>query len=130
MAVGLELRIPLLDHRVVEAAAEVEERQRFQPIGGKQLLRKLSLAGLDPALFSRPKSGFVLPIASWLQQELRPAVDAILSDQELCRSAGLRPEAVSALWEAFQAGAPGIYWSRVWSLYVLLCWFRRHQVSL
>jgi asparagine synthase (glutamine-hydrolysing) len=72
----------------------------------------------------------VLPIASWLQQELRPEVSSTFSDRDLCKRAGLRPEAVSALWEAFQAGAPGIYWSRVWSLYVLLWWCRRHEASL
>jgi asparagine synthase (glutamine-hydrolysing) len=105
MAVSLELRVPLLDHRVVEAAATV-------------------------SFFTRPKAGFVLPIASWLQQELRPEVSSTFSDRDLCKRAGLRPEAVSALWEVFQAGAPGVYWSRVWSLYVLLWWCRRHEASL
>jgi asparagine synthase (glutamine-hydrolysing) len=82
MAVSLELRVPLLDHRVVEAAATVDERQRFHPVGSKRLLQELALTGLDPSFFTRPKAGFVLPIASWLQQELRPEVSSTFSDRD------------------------------------------------
>jgi asparagine synthase (glutamine-hydrolysing) len=130
MAVSLELRVPLLDHRVIEIAAAVQERQRFHPLGRKQLLKDLALTDLDPSLFARPKAGFVLPISSWLLRELGEDVSATFRDHDLSKRAGLRPEAVAALWEAFQARAPGIYWSRVWSLYVLLWWCRLHEMSV
>ncbi len=130
MSVGLELRVPLVDHRVVESVAGVDERERFAPLGRKRLLKQLALGAIDPATFERPKSGFVLPIAAWLEQELRDEVGGTLSDAGLCASVGLRPDAVGSLWRAFRAGAPGLYWSRVWGLYVLLWWCRRHRMTL
>src|SRR5690606_19541882 len=129
MAVSLEVRVPLLDHEVVEAAAAVDPVQRFHPRGRKLLLRKLALEKLDPALFNRPKQGFVLPIAVWCRSQLKEQVASMLADSEQCERIGLNPDAVGRLWRAFEAGAPGIYWSRVWSLFVLLWWCKRHGVS-
>ena len=129
MAVSLEVRVPLLDNKVVEAVAAVNRQQRFQPLGKKQLLRTLALSKLDPKLFDRPKSGFNLPIELWCRQELRGELESTFSDRDLCLSVGLNPAAVERLWRAFQAHAPGIYWSRVWSLFVLLWWCRTHGVA-
>jgi asparagine synthase (glutamine-hydrolysing) len=129
MAVSLEVRVPLLDHEVVEAIANVNLKQRFQPLGEKQLLRTIALSKLNPELFDRPKSGFSLPIELWCRQELRDELESTFSDQGLCLSVGLNPAAVERLWRAFQAHAPGIYWSRVWSLFVLLWWCRTHGVT-
>jgi asparagine synthase (glutamine-hydrolysing) len=130
MAVGLEVRVPLLDHRVVERLAGVDPHERFAPLGRKRLLRELALGALDPALFERPKQGFVLPIEAWLRGELRERVEDLLGDAGPCRSVGLAPEAVARLWRAHRDGAPGIYWSRPWALFVLLSWCREHRMAL
>jgi asparagine synthase (glutamine-hydrolysing) len=130
MAVGLEVRVPLLDHRVVEAVATVDASRRFEPLRRKQLLRELALGGLDPALFERPKSGFEPPIGAWCRRELGAEVGSLLEDRAACEAAGLNAHAVGRLWQAFLAGAPGLYWSRVWSLFTLLWWCRRQGVSL
>jgi asparagine synthase (glutamine-hydrolysing) len=53
-----------------------------------------------------------------------------LNDGPSCRAIGLAPDAVARLWRAFDSGAPGIYWSRVWSIFALLRWCGRHRVSL
>ena len=130
MAVSLEVRVPLLDHRVVEAAASVATHRRFEPLGRKQLLRDLALGALDPALFDRPKQGFELPIAAWMRGELRTEITSVFEDREACAAAGLDADAAARLWRAFVAGAPGLYWSRPWSLFALVWWCRRHGVSL
>jgi asparagine synthase (glutamine-hydrolysing) len=130
MAVSLEVRVPLLDHVVIECASQLDEAVRFEPVGRKGLLRELALSRLDPGLFERPKSGFVLPIERWCRQKLRGEIEATFADAEACRGAGLDVDAVQALWRAFQADAPGIYWSRVWALFVLLRWCHQHRMSL
>lgn len=130
MSVALEVRVPLLDHRIVEALAQLEDSTRFAPLGRKGLLRELGLAGIDPALFERPKSGFVLPLDVWCRRRVRDVIDSTFEDRELTASVGLRHEAVGRLWRSYQAGAPGLYWSRVWSLFVLLNWCRTHGVAL
>ncbi len=130
MAVSLEARVPLLDHQVIEALAAVSPRRRFAPLGAKQLLRDLALGDLDPKLFDRPKSGFVLPIDLWCRRELKPQLDSVFHDRDLCESVGLAPAAVAKLWRSYQAGVPGLYWSRVWAIFVLLWWCRRHRVAM
>ena len=57
-------------------------------------------------------------------------VAEVLNDAKSCQAVGLAPEAVARLWQAFEAGAPGIYWSRIWSIFALLRWCARHSVSL
>ena len=130
MAVSLEVRVPLLDHRVVEETLALEDGTRFEPLGRKQLLRTLALERLDPALFEREKSGFVLPIGVWCQRHLSREVSETLSDTEMCRNLGLDAGVVAQLWSAFQQGVRGLYWSRVWALFVLLRWCRQHRMAL
>ena len=130
MAVSLELRVPLLDHLVIEEAAKLAEDRRFRPLGRKQVLRDVALAGLDPAIFDRPKSGFVLPIERWAKAGMQREVADTLHDREGCRAVGFVPEAVARLWDAFESGAPGIYWSRVWSIFALLRWSAANSVTL
>jgi len=130
MAVALEVRVPLLDHRIVEALAGLDDTTRFRPLGQKQLLRQLGLSGIDPSLFERPKSGFVLPLDVWCRRRLKGVIDSTFSDHELALSVGLNGQALGRLWRSYQQGAPGLYWSRVWSLFVLLNWCRQHGVTL
>src|SRR5262249_13990701 len=130
MAASLEVRVPLVDHVVIEKLAGVDLRERFEPLGRKALLRRIGLRGLDDRLFDRAKSGFVLPIERWCRQTLRGEVAETLGSRELCAAAGLEPGAVARLWSAFQEGAPGIYWSRAWALFVLLDWCRAQRAAL
>ena len=126
MAASLEQRVPLVDQVLLSAAVRVRDGERYLPLGRKALLRRIGLRGLDPALFDRPKSGFVLPFDRWLRRGLRAAMDRTLRDPQAVRRAGLEPGAVGRLWGAFLDGAPGLYWSRVWAVYVLVRWCERN----
>jgi asparagine synthase (glutamine-hydrolysing) len=130
MAVGLEVRVPLLDHVLAETVAGVDPVRRFSPPRKKQLLRDVALDRLDPAIFNRPKSGFVLPIDTWARQRLQPQMEALFADVGLARRVGLRGEAVRTLWRSFAGGWPGLYWSRIWAIYVLLSWCQTQDVYL
>jgi asparagine synthase (glutamine-hydrolysing) len=130
MAVSLELRVPLLDHRVVEAVQRVPDELRFRPLGKKSLLKSLAMPQLDPTIFDRPKAGFVLPISVWAKDRLADDIASTFSDKRLVESVGLRHETLGRLWRSFTKGSRGMYWSRVWAPYVLLRWCRTHSVSL
>ncbi|MEX2209226.1 MAG: asparagine synthase-related protein, partial [Myxococcota bacterium] len=138
MAVALEVRVPLLDHRVVEQLAGMSEQRRFRPLGRKQLLRDAGLGELPRALFERGKRGFELPMRDWMSgsaessmgAKLRERIDALFCDRDACAAAGLDAGAVGRLWSAFLAGDPGVYWSRPWSLFALLDWCARERMSL
>ena len=66
----------------------------------------------------------------WARRRLQPEMERLLSDASLVGRAGLRPETVPTLWKSYLAGRPGLYWSRVWSLYALLSWCRNHDMTL
>jgi asparagine synthase (glutamine-hydrolysing) len=130
MAVALEVRVPLLDHVLCETVAGLDPGQRFKPLLKKMALRRAGLSKVDPSLFDRPKSGFVLPIAGWTRRGLKPELDRLFSDTELIGRVGLNPATVRTLWNSYTSGRRGLHWSRVWSIYVLLAWCRTHDVSL
>lgn len=129
MASSLEQRVPLVDQVVQQAVDRVPDRLRYQPIGRKALLRRIGLRGLDPALFDRPKSGFVMPFDRWIRAGLREVMDQTMRDPEAARMAGLAPEPVRRLWQGFLDGRSGLYWSRVWTVFVLLRWCQRNRVA-
>jgi asparagine synthase (glutamine-hydrolysing) len=128
MAASLEQRVPLVDQLLFESVDRLPDPARYQPLGQKAMLRRIGLRGLDPALFERPKSGFVLPFDRWIRSGLKDAMDQTLRDPQMIAPVGLNPAAVERLWRAFLDGAAGTYWSRVWSVYVLIRWCHRHHV--
>jgi len=128
MACSLEQRVPLVDKVLFEAVDRLSDHDRYLPLGRKSMLCRIGLRGLDPALFDRPKSGFVLPFDRWIRRGLKHAMDQTLRDPEAVASVGLDPVAVERLWRAFLDGAPGMYWSRVWSVYALIRWCQRNRV--
>lgn len=130
MAASIELRLPLVDQALFEQIDGLPDGVRYHPLGRKAMLRRIGLEGLDPALFERPKSGFVLPYDRWIRLGLGKEMDRTMRDPEALKPVGLDPEPVRRLWQAYLDGAPGIYWSRVWALYVLVRWCHRHGASL
>ncbi len=129
MAASIEQRLPLVDHVLFEAVDRLHDDARYVPLRRKQILRDVGLRGLSPALFERPKRGFVLPFDRWIRRSLGQVMEDAMRDPEAARAAGLRGDAVRRLWQAFIDGAPGVYWSRVWAIYVLIRWCQRNGVS-
>jgi asparagine synthase (glutamine-hydrolysing) len=129
MAGSIEQRLPLVDQMLFENVGRLPDEARYSPVGKKAILRRIGLRGLDPALFDRPKSGFVLPFDRWIRKGLHRNIDQTLRDASAVRAVGLRPESVGRLWRAFIDGAPGVYWSRVWAIFVLVRWCQRHGIS-
>jgi asparagine synthase (glutamine-hydrolysing) len=128
MACSLEQRLPLVDHVLYETVDRLPAYARYFPLGHKAILRRVGLRGLDPTLFKRSKRGFVLPFDRWIRRGLKKAMDETLRDPQKVAPVGLDPAVVERLWRAFLAGAPGIYWSRVWAVYVLIRWCHRNGV--
>jgi asparagine synthase (glutamine-hydrolysing) len=124
MAHSLELRVPLLDHPIVEfvaaQAAAVKERH-----GAYKPLLVDALGDLLPREVSeRPKRGFTFPWAQWMHGSLAPRVTSRLRDLAPALDAHVDRQAVASAWTEFQAGRSG--WLRPWSLFVLDDWVRRH----
>jgi asparagine synthase (glutamine-hydrolysing) len=91
MASSLEQRMPLVDQVIFESVDRLPDRARYQPLGRKAMLRRIGLRGLDPALFERSKSGFVLPLDRWIRRGLQDAMDQTLRDRKLSLRSALTP---------------------------------------
>ena len=130
MAASIEVRLPLVDQVLFESVGRLPDHERYHPLGKKSVLRRIGLHGLDPALFERPKSGFVMPYDRWIRMGLGKVMDQVMRDPDAVKPTGLNPEAVRRLWQAFLDGAPGIYWTRVWAIFVLIRWCDRHGAYL
>ena len=124
MAHSLEVRVPLLDHRLVEAAATLSARQKIRNGRRKWILKEATRDLLPPGLLERPKRGFGMPLRAWFRGELEPyARDTLLTGP--CRERGLlHGRAVERLLDLHARGRRD-FSDRIWSLLVLEHWCRR-----
>jgi asparagine synthase (glutamine-hydrolysing) len=122
MSVGLEVRVPLLDHRIWEWAMRTPAVQRRDGGVGKVLLRSILARHVPPALFERPKAGFAVPLARWLRSDLRDWAENLLQPATI-EACGLDNAAVRSLWMAHGAGTQDNA-SALWSVLMLASWTR------
>jgi len=104
MAVSLEAREPLLDHRLIEFAASLPESMRVRRGEGKWLMKRTMRRFLPEDILYRPKQGFVTPIAQWLRGPLADAARAISSSAPLARSGWFDLVQIGNIAEAHIAG--------------------------
>lgn len=128
MAHSLEVRVPLLDHEVMEYAARIPARYKLRHGEGKYILKK-ALSTLIPAeILYRPKMGFSLPLAQWLRHELR----VLFENEVFAHGAFLGElfdlELVRKWWEQHQRGTRD-YASHLWALLVLEHWGKRFAAA-
>lgn len=129
MAHALEVRVPLLDHLLVEhVMALPDERKRPGKLPKRLLVENLGV-GLPPAIINRPKRGFTLPFDVWMRGRLRAFCEHRLGPERLERRGLFRVNALRQLWSAFLAGSRQVSWSRVWILVALDDWLERTQVQ-
>jgi asparagine synthase (glutamine-hydrolysing) len=104
MAVSLEAREPLLDHRLIEFAARLPEAMRVRGQTGKYVLKRTMEGHLPHDILYRPKQGFVTPIAEWLRGPLAAEARSIATSSVLAETGFFSAPALSALAEAHIAG--------------------------
>lgn len=124
MAVSLELRVPLLDHRVVEYSWRLPATLKVRDGTGKWLLKTLLYRLVPRDLVDRQKQGFSVPLDSWLRGQLRDWAEELLRPQALERNGLLNPEPIREKWKALQAGhSEGAL--AMWSVLMLQAWRER-----
>ncbi|MEK7765068.1 MAG: asparagine synthase C-terminal domain-containing protein, partial [bacterium] len=121
MAVSLEARVPLLDHRVVEFAWSLPLEAKLVGGSGKLPLRRLLDRYVPRRLVDRPKAGFGVPVGAWLRGPLRDWAEALLDEPRLAREGWLAPAPVRRIWADHLAGrADGT--ARLWPVLMFQAW--------
>ena len=124
MAVSLEARDPLLDHKLLEFAATVPVSLKIKDGRGKHLLRKVLQRRVPAEILGRGKQGFAAPIGEWLRGPLAPMADALLSDGRLRDRGVFEAREVGRLWREHRDGRAD-HRHRLWQLIMLELWFRQ-----
>lgn len=121
MSVGLEARVPMLDHRVVELAWRVSPFDARRPGPSKPLLRQVLYRYLPRQLADKPKQGFEVPIAEWLRGPLRPWAEELLAPERLAAQGLLDHTTIVRHWREHLSGRRNWHY-RLWSVLMFQAW--------
>jgi len=124
MAVGLEGRVPLLDHRVVAYSWSLPLDLKVRAGRGKWLLRRVLDRYVPQRLTERPKMGFGVPIDAWLRGPLREWAETLLAPARLERHGLVRVEPVRQAWQQHLGGTRNWQYP-LWNVLMLQAWRER-----
>jgi asparagine synthase (glutamine-hydrolysing) len=124
MAVSLEARVPLLDHKLIEfVCARIPASMKMKGLETKHIFKR-AVADLVPApILERPKQGFGVPIQQWINQQLRERVHGTLTESRTEQRGYTEPRYIRVLLNEHESGRRD-HSSQLWSLFMLELWHR------
>ena len=124
MAHALEVRVPYLDHVLLEHVMSISARDKLARGIPKPLLLNAVRDEMPREIWVRKKMGFTFPWEVWLRGRLRGMMDEMFHNSEAAELIGLNLNVCQNLWRSFLERKGSVTWSRAWGLYVLLRWVR------
>lgn len=121
MAVALESRAPMLDHRVAEFAWSLPLEQKIRDGQSKWILRQVLYRHVPQELIERPKMGFEVPIGLWLRGGLRDWAETLLTPERLAREGYLAPALIRRMWDQHQNGSHN-WGQQLWNVLMFQAW--------
>ena len=125
MQVALEGRDPMLDHKIIEFAMQLNDNFKMQPNSSKHLLRNVLYKYVPKDLIERPKQGFTIPVKHWLKNNLKEELNALKNDNDFIEQFGLNKEKLGILISNFLSEKGNINAHFVWILFHLHQWYLR-----
>ncbi len=123
MKYSLETRVPILDHRIVEFALNLDENLKIKGGNQKYLLKQVLYDYVPEKIFDRPKRGFSIPLQKWLQEDLNYLITENLSKSSIESAGIIKFEYVERLLKRFNNGEDYLF-TRIWAVIVLHFWFK------
>lgn len=128
MANGLEVRVPFLDHEVVQYAFQLEESAKINGQEKKRILRDAFRDELPEALYHRPKKGFEVPLLKWFRHELKGLIQGDLLNDTFIEEQGIFDrQAIKALIQQLYSSNPGDVHAKIWALLVFQSWWKKYM---
>jgi len=130
MANSLEVRVPFLDHTVVDYAFALPIQSKIDANGRKKILRDAFRKDLPEELYNRSKKGFEVPLLKWFRAELRPLIeDDYLSEDFIEEQEIFQPAKINELKRKLFSQNPGDSPAQVWALIVFQHWWKKWMLS-
>ncbi len=127
MANSLEVRVPFLDHNVVDFAFSLPESSKINRSMKKRILQDAFRDILPPELYKRPKHGFEVPLLKWFRNELRSMIENdLLKDDFIAEQGIFDVNGIRSLKEKLFSNNPEDIHSRIWGLIVFQHWWKKH----
>jgi len=126
MAVGLEIREPFFDHKLIEYALSIPDNIKF-PHFPKQLMVEALEPLLPNEIVHRKKQGFVLPWEKWMRNELQSFCAAQIND--LAYRNFIKRDALLNYWNRFLQHDPAVRWMELWQFVVLSYWLNKNGIQ-
>ncbi len=126
MAVSLEARVPLIDHRIVEFAWQLPRRLTIRNGETKWLLRRVLDRHVPRALTERPKMGFAVPLDAWLRGPLRAWAESLLAGDRLSADGFLEPLPIRNAWAEHLSGRRNLQ-QPLWCVLMFQAWLDHHR---
>lgn len=128
MANALEVRVPFLDHQVVEFVQSLPAEYKITPHLRKRILQDSYRDFLPEKLYNRPKKGFEVPLLKWFRSSLKPLIcDDLLQDSYISDQGIFAPESIKQLKKQLFSSNPGDSHARIWALMVFQRWYKKHM---
>jgi len=124
MAVALEARVPLLDHRVVEFAWSLPLEWKLRQQTGKQILRDVLYKHVPRHLIERPKMGFGIPLDRWLRHDLRDWAEDLLDERKMTQQGYLNPTPIRLKWKEHLSGKRNWQY-HLWDVLMWQAWLQQ-----
>ena len=127
MSTSLEGREPLLDHRIVEFAAEIPEAYKVKGNSRKHLLKEIVHEYVPKQIMDRPKMGFSVPVAKWLKEDLKYYKDEFMTEADFASHGLFKQSGVNHIINQFYKGDRN-YNSLFWYLLMFQMWYKKWMV--
>ena len=128
MAASLELRVPLLDLRVIEFSWSIANELKLKHGLSKWILRQVLYKYVPSQLIDRPKMGFSIPIGNWLREDLRSWAEALIAPEYLSSQGIFNAEVIQKVWQQHLSGSHD-HSNKLWTFLMFQDWYASQHIA-